>query len=138
MIMSIRIGKVELIGIQEAYTEETRSLVEQRVPDQQGSVFQDLGREPVTVVLEGFLFGPEVLPDLEKLRQAQEKAEPLPLAADISAGTELTDVITMTSGLRSVRIGNKPSTSSITFTFASKSPSSPRESVYLTCTKKKS
>jgi len=91
--MSVRIGKVDLIGIQEIYTEETRNLVEQRVPDQQGSVFQDLGREPVTLVLEGLLFGPEALPDLEKLRQAQEKAEPLPMAADIAAGTELTEVI---------------------------------------------
>ncbi|MDH3973544.1 MAG: hypothetical protein OEV42_04615 [Deltaproteobacteria bacterium] len=91
--MSIRIGKVELAGVQDVYTEESHNLVEQRVPDQQGSVFQDLGREPLTLILEGLLFGSDVLPDLEKLRQAQEKADPLPMAADIAVGTELTDVI---------------------------------------------
>ncbi|MCP3923915.1 MAG: hypothetical protein GY714_15160 [Desulfobacterales bacterium] len=91
--MTISIGKVTLTGIQEVYTEENRNLVEQRVPDQQGSVFQDLGREPLSIVLEGFLFGSEVLTDLENLRQAQEKVEPLPLSADIAVGTELTEVI---------------------------------------------
>ncbi len=91
--MSIRIGQVDLIGVQDIYTEENRNLVEQRVPDQQGSVFQDLGREPITLVLEGLLFGSEVINDLEKLRQAQEKLEPLPMAADIAVGSELTDVI---------------------------------------------
>ncbi len=91
--MTVRIGKVELIGVQDIYTEETRSLVEQRVPDQKGSIFQDLGRDPVTVVIVGLLFGTEVLSNLEQLRQAQEKADPLPFAADIAIGTELTEVI---------------------------------------------
>ena len=91
--MTIRIGKVELIGVQDVHTEEARNLVEQRVPDQQGSLFQDLGRDPVTIVLEGLLFGAKVLEDLEKLRAAQTKAEPVAFAADIAVGTELTEVI---------------------------------------------
>lgn len=91
--MTVRIGKVELIGVQDIHTEETRNLVEQRVPDQKGSLFQDLGRDPVTVVIIGLLFGSEVLSNLEQLRQAQEKADPLSFAADIAIGTELTEVI---------------------------------------------
>ena len=55
--MSVRIGKIELTGVQDLHTEEARTLVEQRVPEQQGSVFQDLGREPVTIVIDGLLFG---------------------------------------------------------------------------------
>ncbi|MFC1747181.1 hypothetical protein ACFL2V_00085 [Pseudomonadota bacterium] len=91
--MSVRIGSVELTGVQNIHTEEARSLVEQRVPSQQGSFFQDLGREPVAIILEGLLFGDTSLTALEQLRQAQLKAEPLPFAADIAVGTELTDVI---------------------------------------------
>jgi len=91
--MSVRIGKIELIGVQDLYTEEARTLVEQRVPEQQGSVFQDLGREPVTIVLDGLLFGDGVMSELEDLRAAQAKAEPLPFAADVAVGTELTDVV---------------------------------------------
>lgn len=91
--MTVRIGKVELSGVQSMHTEEARTLIEQRVPEQQGSVFQDLGREPVTVVLEGLMVGDEVLSDLETLRGAQAKAEPLSFAADIAAGTDLTEVV---------------------------------------------
>lgn len=91
--MSVRIGKIELSGVQEFHTEESRTLVQQRVPEQQGNVFQDLGREPVTVILDGLLFTADALNNLEKLRDAQVKAKPLPLAADALEGTELTDVI---------------------------------------------
>ncbi|WP_295455127.1 hypothetical protein [uncultured Thiodictyon sp.] len=91
--MTVRIGGIELTGVQDLRTEESRTLVENRVPEQQGSVFQDLGREPLTLVLEGLLFRPESLDDLERLREAQAKAQPLSFAADIAVGSELTDVI---------------------------------------------
>jgi DNA circularisation protein N-terminus len=91
--MTVRIGKIELKSVQDLHTQEARTLVEQRVPEQQGSVFQDLGREPVTVLLSGFLFGDDVLSTLESLRAAQTKAEPQAFSADIAVGTELTEVV---------------------------------------------
>jgi hypothetical protein len=91
--MTVRVGKVEFTGVQNIRTEEARILVEQRVPDQQGASFQDLGRDPVTIVMDGVLFGEQVLEALEELRRAQADAEPLPFAADIAVGTDLTDVI---------------------------------------------
>ena len=91
--MAVHIGKVKLRGVQDLHTEETRNLVEQRVPDQQGSLFQDLGREPVTVLIEGLLFGEDVLGDLESLRGAQAAGEPQSFAADVAVGTDITEVI---------------------------------------------
>jgi hypothetical protein len=91
--MTVRLGKIELTAVQSLHTEESRTLVEQRVPEQQGSVFQDLGREPVTLVLEGLLLGEGALATLEKLRAAQAKTEALSFAADIAVGSELTDVV---------------------------------------------
>jgi len=91
--MSVRIGKIELTGVQDLHTEEARTLVEQRVPEQQGSVFQDLGREPVTIVIDGLLFGTDALSSLETLRQAHAKAEPQSFAADLVVGTDLTEVV---------------------------------------------
>jgi hypothetical protein len=91
--MTVRIGKIELTGVQDLHTEEARTLVEQRVPEQQGSVFQDLGREPVTILIDGLLFGDESLSALETLRQAHAKAEPQSFAADLVVGTDLTEVI---------------------------------------------
>ncbi len=91
--MPVRIGKIELIGLTNIYTEDARNLVQQRVPGQSGSVFQDLGREPVTVVMEGILLGEDTQASLEELRQAQMKARPLSFAADAVAGADLTEVI---------------------------------------------
>ncbi len=90
--MTIRIGKLELVGLQTIYTEDTQAMVELRGPGQPG-VFQDLGREPVTIVMEGILFGAEPQAALEELRQAQQHAEPLPISAGVIAGAELTDVL---------------------------------------------
>ncbi|MFP2927650.1 hypothetical protein ACLESO_21135 [Pyxidicoccus sp. 3LG] len=91
--MPVRIGKLELVGLTNIYTEDARNLVQQRVPGQSGSVFQDLGREPVTVVMEGILLGEDTQAALEDLRQAQMKAQPMSFAADAIAGADLTEVI---------------------------------------------
>ncbi|QRN93822.1 hypothetical protein JRI60_32270 [Archangium violaceum] len=91
--MPVRIGKIELIGLTNIYTEDTRNLVQQRVPGQSGNIFQDLGREPVTVVMEGILLGEDTQGALEELRQAQMKATPMAFAADAIAGADLTDVL---------------------------------------------
>ncbi|MCP3099515.1 hypothetical protein LZ198_11605 [Myxococcus sp. K15C18031901] len=91
--MPVRIGKIELVGLTNIYTEDARNLVQQRVPGQAGSVFQDLGREPVTVVMEGLLLGEDPQGALEELRQAQMKATPMSFASDAIAGADLTDVL---------------------------------------------
>jgi hypothetical protein len=91
--MAVRIGKIELIGLTTIYTEDARNLVQQRVPGQAGSVFQDLGREPVTVVMEGILLGEDTQDALEELRLAQMKSTPMSFAADAIAGADLTDVL---------------------------------------------
>jgi hypothetical protein len=70
-----------------------RALVEQHAPRQDGSIFQDLGRDPVTVLVDGLLLGAAALSGLEQLRAAQLAAEPLPFAADVVIGSELTEVL---------------------------------------------
>ncbi len=91
--MSVRIGEIELLGLQRVHTEDTRALVPLRGPGQLGGQFQDLGREPVTIVLEGFLLGDDTGAALEQLREAQQGAKPLAFAADVIAGVEFTDVL---------------------------------------------
>ncbi len=91
--MTVRIGQIELNGVQNVHTEESRALVELHVPRQDGSIFQDLGRNPLTVFVDGLLFGAAALSGLERLRAARSAAEPLPFAADVLAGSELTEVL---------------------------------------------
>jgi hypothetical protein len=90
--MPVRIGRIELVGLSRIYTEDTRTLVKQRGPGQAGGLFQDLGREPVTIVMEGILLGEDTQAALEELRQAHANAKPLSFAADAVAGADLTHV----------------------------------------------
>lgn len=91
--MTVLLGTIELRGVQELVVEESRTLVEQRVPGLSGSVFQDLGREPVSIVLTGILYGKSVHDDLEALRAAHARGEPLAFASDAIVGSELTEVV---------------------------------------------
>lgn len=91
--MAVRIGKIDLVGLSRVATEDTRSLVKQRGPGQAGGLFQDLGREPVTIVMEGILLGEDTQAALEELRQAHAKAKPMTFATDAIAGADLTHVL---------------------------------------------
>lgn len=91
--MAVRIGSIELTGLQDIRTQDARGLVQQRGPGQTGSVAQDLGREPVVILMNGLLLGDDPHAALEELRQAQTDARPLAFAADAIAGAELTDVL---------------------------------------------
>ncbi len=91
--MPVRIGRVEFTALQDVRSGDERSLVQHDVPGASGSVFQDLGRTPASLELEGLLLGESAVEDLEVLRDAYDKAEPLPFASDIAVGTELTDVV---------------------------------------------
>lgn len=91
--MPVRLGDIELKSVQDVRAADNRSLVELRVPGQSGSVFQDLGRAPATVVLAGLLTGEGAADTLEAMRAAYQKAKALSFASDIAIGTEMTEIV---------------------------------------------
>jgi len=91
--MPVRIGNIEIVGLQRIHAEDARSLVQQRGPGQAGSVTQDLGRQPVTIVMEGVLLGKESRNALTELRDAHRQGTPLSFASDAIAGSDLTEVL---------------------------------------------
>lgn len=91
--MPVRLGDIELKSVQDVRAADNRSLVELRVPGQSGSVFQDLGRAPATVVLAGLLTGEGAADTLEAMRSAYQKAKALSFASDIAIGTEMTEIV---------------------------------------------
>lgn len=91
--MPVRLGDIELRSVQDVRAADNRSLVELRVPGQAGSVFQDLGRAPASVVLAGLLTGEGAAATLEQLRAAYRQARALAFASDIAIGTEMTAVV---------------------------------------------
>ncbi|HND31819.1 MAG TPA: hypothetical protein PLA94_17575, partial [Myxococcota bacterium] len=91
--MSIRVGKVEIRATQRVEALEVRSLVGLRVPGQAGGVQQNLGREPVLLLVEGLIYGEKATDSVEKLRAAYNTGAPQSFAGDIAVGVEFTDVI---------------------------------------------
>jgi hypothetical protein len=91
--MPVRIARKDLNTVQAIITDEGRRWVEQHVPGRAGSIFQELGRSAVRLQLEGLLVGETALETLETLRHAQAEARPVPFAADVTAGMDLTDVL---------------------------------------------
>lgn len=70
-----------------------RSIVELKIPGSESNVFQDLGRDPLKIDLEGRLVGPDSYQTLDQLRELFGKSEPLSFSSDISPLTEVTQVI---------------------------------------------
>ncbi len=91
--MPVRLARRDLNAVQAILTDEGRRWVEQHVPGRSGSIFQELGRSAVRLRLEGLLVGEDALETLETLRHAQAEAQPVPFAADITAGMDFTDVL---------------------------------------------
>lgn len=92
--MSVRLGKITLAAVQHISVEEGR--VAGRKPDADrlsASLPGSGGLTPTVLLMEGLLFGPEYLVELKVLRRAWDAAEPLSFAADIAAGSELTEVV---------------------------------------------
>jgi hypothetical protein len=92
--MSVRLGKITLAAVQHISIKEGRIAGGGSDAD---TFFASLpGRgvlTPTVLVIEGILFGPEYLAELKELRRAWISGEPLPFAADVAAGSELTEVV---------------------------------------------
>jgi hypothetical protein len=84
------LGDWEIPHIAHIRTEEMRKLSELRVPGRRGSVFQDLGAEPVDLEIAGSVFAQEARSGfLESARQRFEDAKPISFVADILEATEV-------------------------------------------------
>ena len=90
--MSVVLGDIELI-VHRIDTGERRGFAEHRLPGLNGSIFQNMGTEPVSISLEGTLHGNEALTKLEELRSKFKTGEPIAFVADIATATEVDEVI---------------------------------------------
>ena len=72
---------------------ERRRIVEHKVPGFEGSILQDLGREPATISFEGVIFGEGAREDLEVIRSKFKLGSPVPFSSDISGIAEVSQVL---------------------------------------------
>ncbi|MEM2027474.1 MAG: carboxypeptidase regulatory-like domain-containing protein [Candidatus Bathyarchaeia archaeon] len=72
---------------------ERRRIVEHKIPGFEGSILQDLGREPVTISFEGIIFGEGAREDLEIIRSKFKAGSPVPFSSDITGIAEVNQVL---------------------------------------------
>lgn len=90
MSVTPMLGDWEVPRVARLRTEEARKLAEHRVPGRAGSVWQDLGAEPVRVEIAGSVFAEEERHAfLDEARQRFAAAEPLTFVADILRATDI-------------------------------------------------
>ena len=70
-----------------------RRIVELPIPGSVGNVFQDMGRNPITISLAGELTGPNSAKVLEDLNSKFELKKPIKFSTDITPISGITEVI---------------------------------------------
>lgn len=88
---------LELPQVQEIRTHDLRSLAEHKPPGMSGSLLQNLGRRPTTLLLWGVASGPEARGFLTQLEDKFRAARPVPFTADIvdEAGIEQVRIVNL-------------------------------------------
>ena len=84
---------LELPQVQEITTYDRRMLAEHKPPGMAGSLLQNLGRRPGSLVLWGVKTGPDALAFIEDLNGKFRTGDPLPFVADIIADAAIAQMI---------------------------------------------
>lgn len=88
------LGDWELPHVNAIYSSEQRKYAEFQVPGRSGSLFQNLNKQPVTIVIAGSLFGEQSHNEfLQSVRDKFHAGEPVTFTSDILTATELQYVI---------------------------------------------
>lgn len=81
--MPIELAGIKINRVHKITTLEQAAFVHHRVPGQEGNTIQNLGRDSVTLQVEGIFFGEKAKDDLEKVRGVYIKRKPVDFIADL-------------------------------------------------------
>lgn len=105
---------VELEKVQSIEAEEEHAVAQHSVPALEGDFLQRLDRRALQITLHGILTGPDVRPNLEKLREKFRTAAPASFVSDISTATTVDKVLIEELGVR--ELAGKPERFEYAFT----------------------
>jgi hypothetical protein len=87
-------GKVsEIRSIHNLSVYGKRRVVELPIPGSAGNVFQDMGRNPITITFTGELVGPNAESILQDLTAKFESQKPVPFSSDITPINSISEVV---------------------------------------------
>lgn len=104
--MTLVLDGIEFPGVQNISTDENRAVVEHQIPGMDGSLFQNLGRNPTTISFSGIFrvsqsdkketveeLRANALKKLEELRKKFHAGEPVSFVADITTETKVSKAL---------------------------------------------
>ena len=87
-------GKIqEVRSISKLSVYGKRRIVELPIPGSAGNVFQDMGRNPITITFNGELVGPNTDSILQDLTAKFESQKPIPFSSDITPINSISEVV---------------------------------------------
>jgi hypothetical protein len=84
---------LELPQVQELATFDRRELAEHKPPGMSGSLLQNLGRQPTSLLVGGVATGPEAQNFIERLDEKFRAGNPVPFVADIISDTAIEEMV---------------------------------------------
>ena len=83
----------EVRTVYDVHVEGKRSIVELKIPGSSGNVLQDMGREPVTILIKGEVWGPNAKATVTTLKAKSEAGDAVPFTSDLLSAASVSDVI---------------------------------------------
>lgn len=84
---------LELSQVQQIATFDRRELAEHKPPGMSGSLLQNLGRQPTSLLVGGVASGPQALQFIEQLDEKFRAGNPVPFVADILNATDIEQML---------------------------------------------
>jgi hypothetical protein len=92
----------EIRSVHDVRVAGRRHIVELRVPGARHNIFQDMGREPITISFEGRIVGKEAEGTVDLLEERFEKNEALPFETDLASLKNVSEVVIASMDIRFV------------------------------------
>jgi hypothetical protein len=90
----------EIRSVHDVRVSGRRHIVELRVPGARHNIFQDMGREPITISFEGRIVGKEAEGTVDLLEERFEKSEALPFETDLASLKNVSEVVIASMDIR--------------------------------------
>ena len=83
----------EVRTVYDVHVDGRRSIVELKIPGSSGNVLQDMGREPITILIKGEVWGPDAKATVTSLKTKSDTGDSVPFTSDLLAAASVSDVI---------------------------------------------
>jgi hypothetical protein len=83
----------EVRTVYDVHVDGRRSIVELKIPGSSGNVLQDMGREPITILIKGEVWGPDAKTTVTSLKAKSDTGDSVPFTSDLLAAASVSEVI---------------------------------------------